>query len=123
MVQGREEVDPLDRCAFRVVVVPGNDVVLIGVGLLRDGVVHDDAPIFLFDGSHMRLDEMPQVSRGKLLLRQEALDAVMADAPTQQRTQTCASGLAEGANQVVGVQIKQCFVRHAFSLPCSSLAA
>lgn len=85
MIQSREEVYPLDSCAFGVVVVPGNDVVLIGVRLFRDGVVHNNAPIRVFNGSHVRLDEMPQLRRGKLLLREEALNTIMADAPALKR--------------------------------------
>jgi hypothetical protein len=62
VIQGRDEVDAFDCGALGVVIVPGDDVVLIGVRLLGDGVVYDDTTIRLLDGSHMRLDEMPQVA-------------------------------------------------------------
>jgi hypothetical protein len=109
----------------RVVVVPGDDIVLICVWLLGDTIINDDVPISAFrafDRSHMRfdVDDLPQVCGGKLLLREEAeeaLDTIMADPSIQQGRQTRACGLTERAYQIIAVHIQQFFVRHTLNLP------
>lgn len=84
MVDGAQEVDPFDHAVLRVVVMPTDDVILICIRLLGDGVINDDAIISAFDSSHVRLDDVPQVVGGELALLEEALDAAMTDATTQQ---------------------------------------
>lgn len=121
MVQQGEEVDAFDHAVLGMVIVPGDDVVLVCVWLLRDRVVHDHAPISMFNGPYMGLEDLPQVGAGEFSLREEALNAVMADTLPQQGTETCACGWAEGADQIVRVQVEQFFVLHDFSL--SDLAA
>src|SRR5215210_4667150 len=89
---------------------------LYGFSDLGDAVINDDAPIRVLNRSHMRLDEVPQVGGGELPVREEPLYPVVADATTQQGSQPGACGLAEGANQIVRVQVQQLFVIHPFSL-------
>ncbi len=60
--------------------MPPDDVILICIRLLVDGVINDDAIISAFDSSHVRLDDVPQVGGGELALLEKALDAAMTDA-------------------------------------------
>jgi hypothetical protein len=52
-----------------VVVVPTNDVILIGVGFFGNAIVYDQHPIGLLDLPYLRLNHLPQFGRPKPLLR------------------------------------------------------
>jgi len=51
VVQAVEEVHPLDRAALAVAKMPGDDLVLVAVGLLLDGVIEDPRGVVRLDGA------------------------------------------------------------------------
>ena len=100
-----------------MVIMPGDDVILIGVGLFGDAIVNNQTGVVLLDGPHMGLDQEPEVRAGEFVLGEEALDAVVTDRALQQGGEAGAGGGAEGTNQVVAVEVEQFLVFHAASLP------
>ena len=122
MVERTEEIDAFDGAALRMVVVPGNDVVLVGVRLFGDAIIDNEHAVGLFDGADMRLDEEPEVGAGEVAAGKQALDAVVTDRPAEQGRQAGAGRGPERANQVVRVEIQKFVVGHARSLPYSRSA-
>ena len=65
--------------------MPADDVVFIGIGFLSNAVIDNQYPIFMLDGTDMRLDDQPKIVRCPLLASKEALDAIMANLAVQKR--------------------------------------
>jgi hypothetical protein len=110
LIRGGEEVDPLDQLNFAVVVVPADQVVFVSVGLLLYAVVHTEHAAWVLHLTDHRLDQLPQVCRGELPLRQEASNLVMTDCLPQQSRQPGGRGSSERTDQVVNVQVQKYFV-------------
>jgi len=64
LVQAVEDVHPLDRAVGAVVAVPGDDFIVVAVGLFLDGVVEDQQAVIRFEGADGRLHQRPQVAGG-----------------------------------------------------------
>src|SRR5215210_2504781 len=106
-----------DDSGFAVVVVPADELALVGVGLLFDGVVYDqDARGFILDLAHQRLDQAPQLGGVQLLSGEEAGDFVVADYPVGHLREAGGGGVAEGAQEVVGVEFEEVCVHNALKL-------
>jgi hypothetical protein len=63
VIQRGQKVDPFDRAALGMIVVPADDVVFIGIGLFNNTIVENEHTIVLLDGPHMWLDCPPQIAR------------------------------------------------------------
>lgn len=87
MIAGTAEVNPFDHAALRVVVVPNDDAILIGVGLGGDAVIDDEYAVGLLDSADMGFDEPPEVGAGEVPPGEEASNAVVTDHPAEQRSQ------------------------------------
>jgi hypothetical protein len=116
MIETGDEIDTFDASVLAVVVVPADDVVLVGVGLFGDTIINDKHPIGLLDLAHIGFDDLPQIGSLHLVSGQQALDLVMADAATQQRRQTRPGGLSKSADEIITLNVEQFAVFHALSL-------
>jgi hypothetical protein len=90
-----------------MVIVPADQVVLVGVGLVDDAVIHDQNRVLILYLPHEGLDDLPQVLAGHGFSRQEAGDLIVAQARPQQARQPCGGRWAKGRDQVVGVQVQK----------------
>jgi hypothetical protein len=100
-----------------VVIVPANELALVGVRLLFDGVIdYQDARVFLFYLAHERLEQAPQLRRVRLIFREEAGDFVVAYYPAGHLREASGGGVAESAYEVVGVEFEEVRVHNALSL-------
>ena len=73
-VERRQEIDAFDAGSRRVVVVPADQLALVGVRFMRNAIVHDQYGVFALHLPHQRLDDLPQVCRCVWLFGQEARD-------------------------------------------------
>lgn len=62
LIVGGEKLKAFNVTLKSVTPMPGDDVVLIGVGLLADAVINADSRLRRLDGTHQRFDDLPQVS-------------------------------------------------------------
>ena len=67
-VKRRQEVDAFDACSCGMVIVPADELALVGVRLVGDTIVHDQHGIFSLHLPHERLHDLPQVGRSIRLL-------------------------------------------------------
>mgnify|MGYP005860765623 CR=1 FL=1 len=116
VVQGRDEVDPLDGLTTGVVVMPTHALILIGVRLFLDAVVHNHDRIICLYLTHIRLDDFPQIRATSGGTCQKALNPVMTDRPIQQARQPGSSGQPERTDKIIAVNIEQFFIVHIRSL-------
>ena len=115
-VECGQEVDALDAGARGVVVVPADQLALVGVRLVGDAVVNNEHGVVILDLSHQGLNDLPQVRGGECALREEASDLVMADARSHQAGEARGRSRAKGRDQVIGIEIKKRLV-HCRILP------
>ena len=120
MIQARHEIDAFHAPVLAVIVVPADDLVLVGVRLFRKTVIDDEHAICLLNLSHIRFHKLPQISRTQLLFRQQPLNPVMAHAAAQQFSQARSGRLSEGADQIIAIDVQQFFVFHPLSLAHSA---
>jgi hypothetical protein len=104
--QRAQQVDALDRAVFGMVVMPADNVVFIGIRLLGNTIVQNQDAIGALDGTYMRLDDPPQVSRGTLLASEKSLDAVMAQLPIQDGSEPRCRGRSKRTDQVITIQVE-----------------
>jgi hypothetical protein len=120
-VERSDKVDALDAFACRVVIVPADQLALVGVRLVRDAVIQDKNCVIILHLSHERLNDLPEIGGSEGTLRQETRDLIVANAAGQQARKACGCRGAKRGNQVIGVQIKQRFIEqglvHTTSLP------
>jgi hypothetical protein len=95
LVERAHEVDAFQAASFGVVVMPADELALVGVGLLLYGVVYDQNAIIAFDLAHKRLDQAPQRPGVHLLGGEEAGDPVMADFPLGHPREAGGGGMGE----------------------------
>ena len=123
MIQGRQEVDSFEYPVFRVVVVPTDNIVLVGIRLLLDRVVNDQHPLLRLDLPDKRLDGPPQIARGFLRARQVSAHLIVAEFPLQQFAQPRRRGCSKRRQQVIGIQIGYRLLFHTGKFtPFSSLS-
>src|SRR5215210_230102 len=80
LVKGAKEIDAFDGSTLAVIVMPADQLALISVGLLLNGIVHDQHAILgVLQAAHQRFDQLPQGGRAKLFAREESGDFVVAD--------------------------------------------
>ena len=99
-----------------MVVVPADDVVLVGIGLFGNTIIEDNHSIILRDLPHVRLDDLLQLGRREAFFRQQPLNLVMANAASQQPGQTRSRCLSECANEIIAINVEQFFVVHPVNL-------
>ena len=116
MVQRADDVDPFEGLSAGVIVVPTDEVVLVGMGLFRNAVIHNQYPIIVLNLANVGLDDLPKRRASLHRTRQKALNPVMTDRPIQQARQSCSRGQSKRADQVVRVYVQQFFIVHARSL-------
>ena len=104
-IQRRQEVDPFEQPIFGVVVMPTDNIVLVGVRLLLNRVVNDQHPGLGLHVPDKRLDGPPQIARGFLRPRQVPGHLIVADFPLQQFAQPRRRGRPKRGQQVIGIQI------------------
>ena len=115
-VERGQEIDALDAGTCGVVVVPADQLALVGVRLVGDAIVHDQHRVFALDLAHERLDDLPQVRRRVRLLGQKPRDLIVAEVRLQEPRQPRGCGWTERRDQIVGIQIEQRLV-HSRILP------
>src|SRR5947209_16555699 len=102
--------------------MPSDEVVLIRVAFLGDGVIHDEDTVLVFHLAHERLDFTPERGRSLPLGVEETGHAVVADGPVSQTGEVGGAGLTKGTQQKVGVEIEHLFV-HRSSLASTTFSA
>jgi len=88
-----------------MVVVPADNVVLVRVWFFSNTIVNNHHAIVLLDLPHMRLHNLPQLSRPKLFFRQQPLDLGMAHIASQQPRQASSGGLPEGTDEIITIDV------------------
>jgi hypothetical protein len=101
--EARQQVDALDVSLPGVVVVPAEELVLVHVGFLGNGVVEDKAGILRLVGPHQRLYLEPKLSGGQIVAAQKAGETVMRDGSAEQGRETCGCRWTLAAEQIVAV--------------------
>lgn len=85
MVQCGKKIDALDHPVFGMVIVPADDIVLVGVRLFCDTVVKDQHTIIALDCTNVWLDPLPQVCRRTNRASEKPPDAIVADLSVKER--------------------------------------
>ena len=103
VIHAVEQVEALDRPVLAVIVMPTDQIVLIGMRLLLDRVIHNQDLIILLDVAHQRLDGLPPRLAVIVGTRQKPRDLIVADRPVHQSRPARGRGRAKRTEQIIAM--------------------